>query len=84
MGLANLLPLGRYYPIPRKLNANLAELIDKCVGSQIWVLMNGGKGAYRSRGYFKDKSRFRLTHLEFVGKLIGFDDYVSMCSFRPA
>ncbi|KAJ4301237.1 RNA-binding protein lsm5 [Kalmusia sp. IMI 367209] len=34
------------------------ELIDKCVGSQIWVIMNGGK--------------------EFVGKLIGFDDYVNM------
>ncbi|KAF2280710.1 LSM-domain-containing protein [Westerdykella ornata] len=34
------------------------ELIDKCVGSKIWVLMNGGK--------------------EFVGKLLGFDDYVNM------
>ncbi|PVI00375.1 LSM-domain-containing protein [Periconia macrospinosa] len=43
MGLENLLPL---------------ELIDKCVGSNIWVIMNGGK--------------------EFVGKLIGFDDYVNM------
>ena len=43
MPLENILPL---------------ELIDKCVGSQIWVLMNGGK--------------------EFVGKLIGFDDYVNM------
>ncbi|KAF2749470.1 LSM-domain-containing protein [Sporormia fimetaria CBS 119925] len=32
------------------------ELIDKCVGSKIWVLMNG----------------------EFVGKLLGFDDYVNM------
>ncbi|KAF2242675.1 LSM-domain-containing protein [Trematosphaeria pertusa] len=43
MSLENLLPL---------------ELIDKCVGSQIWVIMNSGK--------------------EFVGKLIGFDDYVNM------
>ncbi|CAI6341557.1 unnamed protein product [Periconia digitata] len=43
MALENLLPL---------------ELIDKCVGSKIWVIMNGGK--------------------EFVGKLIGFDDYVNM------
>ena len=43
MSLENLLPL---------------ELIDKCVGSQIWVIMNGGK--------------------EFIGKLVGFDDYVNM------
>ncbi|KAF2684838.1 LSM-domain-containing protein [Lentithecium fluviatile CBS 122367] len=43
MVLDNLLPL---------------ELIDKCVGSRIWIIMNGGK--------------------EFVGKLIGFDDYVNM------
>ncbi|OAL53323.1 U6 snRNA-associated Sm-like protein-like protein LSm5 [Pyrenochaeta sp. DS3sAY3a] len=43
MSLENLLPL---------------ELIDKCVGSQIWVIMNGGK--------------------EFVGTLVGFDDYVNM------
>ncbi|KAF2644295.1 LSM-domain-containing protein [Massarina eburnea CBS 473.64] len=43
MSVDNLLPL---------------ELIDKCVGSQIWILMNGGK--------------------EFVGTLIGFDDYVNM------
>ncbi|KAF1954020.1 LSM-domain-containing protein [Byssothecium circinans] len=34
------------------------ELIDKCVGSQIWVIMSTGK--------------------EFLGKLIGFDDYVNM------
>ncbi|KAF2710277.1 LSM-domain-containing protein [Pleomassaria siparia CBS 279.74] len=41
--LENLLPL---------------ELIDKCVGSQIWVIMDTGK--------------------EFIGKLLGFDDYVNM------
>ncbi|KAF1974002.1 U6 snRNA-associated Sm-like protein-like protein LSm5 [Bimuria novae-zelandiae CBS 107.79] len=34
------------------------ELVDKCVGSQIWIIMN--------------------NHKEFVGKLIGFDDYVNM------
>ncbi|KAK3197273.1 hypothetical protein GRF29_1536g1243102 [Pseudopithomyces chartarum] len=33
------------------------ELVDKCVGSQIWIIMNNQK--------------------EFVGTLIGFDDYVT-------
>ncbi|KAI8912843.1 ribonucleoprotein LSM domain-containing protein, partial [Gorgonomyces haynaldii] len=34
------------------------ELIDKCIGSQIWVLMK--------------------TNKEFVGTLVGFDDFVNM------
>merc|ERR1711939_856504 len=34
------------------------ELLDKCIGSQIWVVMK--------------------TEREFVGKLLGFDDYVNM------
>ncbi|KAJ1731976.1 RNA-binding protein lsm5 [Coemansia biformis] len=34
------------------------ELIDKCIGSRIWVKMK--------------------TEKEFVGKLLGFDDYVNM------
>ncbi|KAJ2076774.1 RNA-binding protein lsm5 [Coemansia sp. RSA 988] len=34
------------------------ELIDKCVGSRIWVLMKSDK--------------------EFVGTLLGFDDFVNM------
>ncbi|KAH3686510.1 hypothetical protein WICPIJ_002011 [Wickerhamomyces pijperi] len=34
------------------------ELIDKCIGSRIWVLLSGDK--------------------EFVGTLIGFDDFVNM------
>ncbi|EEB06284.1 U6 snRNP-associated protein Lsm5 [Schizosaccharomyces japonicus yFS275] len=34
------------------------ELIDKCIGSNLWVIMKGEK--------------------EFVGTLVGFDDYVNM------
>ncbi|KAJ2093455.1 RNA-binding protein lsm5 [Coemansia sp. RSA 1813] len=34
------------------------ELIDKCIGSRIWVIMKSEK--------------------EFVGTLLGFDDYVNM------
>ncbi|KAJ3329304.1 RNA-binding protein lsm5 [Blyttiomyces sp. JEL0837] len=34
------------------------ELVDKCIGSRIWVLMKNEK--------------------EFVGTLLGFDDYVNM------
>ncbi len=34
------------------------ELIDKCTGSRIWVILKSKK--------------------EFVGTLLGFDDYVSM------
>ncbi|KAF1358119.1 LSM-domain-containing protein [Lizonia empirigonia] len=53
MSLENLLPL---------------ELIDKCVGSQIWVIMNGGKGRVESCHPWR----------KFTGKLVGFDDYVNM------
>ncbi|WFD47102.1 RNA-binding protein lsm5 [Malassezia furfur] len=34
------------------------ELVDRCIGSNIWVVMK--------------------TQREFVGKLLGFDDYVNM------
>ncbi|WBW71883.1 Lsm2-8 complex subunit Lsm5 [Schizosaccharomyces osmophilus] len=34
------------------------ELIDKCVGSNLWVIMKGER--------------------EFVGTLVGFDDYVNI------
>ncbi|KKF93627.1 U6 snRNA-associated Sm-like protein LSm5 [Ceratocystis platani] len=40
------------------------ELIDKCVGSRIWVIMKGDKA-------------LRLS-AEFAGTLMGFDDYVNM------
>ncbi|KAJ2847359.1 hypothetical protein GGI22_006001 [Coemansia erecta] len=38
--------------------APLSPLIDKCIGSRIWVIMKSEK--------------------EFVGTLLGFDDYVNM------
>ncbi|KAI8607716.1 hypothetical protein BC830DRAFT_1157986 [Chytriomyces sp. MP71] len=34
------------------------ELVDRCIGSRIWVVMKSEK--------------------EFVGTLLGFDDYVNM------
>ncbi|ESW99454.1 hypothetical protein KL921_001723 [Ogataea angusta] len=34
------------------------ELIDKCIGSKIWILLT--------------------TDQEFVGKLVGFDDFVNV------
>ncbi|GKT40714.1 putative ubiquitin carboxyl-terminal hydrolase 3 [Colletotrichum spaethianum] len=37
------------------------ELIDKCVGSRIWVVMKGDK----------------VGRTEFSGTLLGFDDYAS-------
>lgn len=47
--MAALLPLGTVFN---------PELIDKCIGSSIWVIMKEEK--------------------EFVGTLVGFDDYVNM------
>jgi len=45
MSLENLLPLGQHHAAVSRYRTNLStELIDKCVGSQIWVIMNGGKG----------------------------------------
>ena len=40
------------------------ELVDRCIGSSIWVVMKGQR--------------------EFVGKLLGFDDYVSTEQAEPA
>lgn len=39
------------------------ELVDRCIGSSIWVLMKNDR--------------------EFVGTLMGFDDYVSEYSRNP-
>jgi hypothetical protein len=51
MSLENLLPLGKMDLRRAGLaSANQLELIDKCVGSQIWVIMNGGKGMMLSNG----------------------------------
>jgi hypothetical protein len=49
------------------------ELIDKCVGSKIWVVMKGDKGM-SSRALLIP---YHLTSAEFSGTLLGFDDYVS-------
>lgn len=46
---SQLLPLGMCYtPHILNLDANPTnlELIDKCVGSRIWVVMKGDKGIY--------------------------------------
>lgn len=37
--------------------ATLKELIDKCIGSRLWIILKAKK--------------------EFIGTLLGFDDYVS-------
>ncbi|KAG4439358.1 RNA-binding protein lsm5 [Cadophora sp. M221] len=50
------------------------ELIDKCVGSKIWVVMKGDKGI----SLFKLFLVPPLTCPEFSGTLLGFDDYVNM------
>jgi len=57
--------------------ANLGlELIDKCVGSRIWVVMKGDKGMLGHAS--KKKMNIWLTlGVEFSGTLVGFDDYVS-------
>lgn len=58
------------------------ELIDKCVGSKIWVVMKGDKGT-RSLGPYLPHRLYTVarTHTlnptEFAGTLLGFDDYVS-------
>ncbi|KAH8781581.1 hypothetical protein F5882DRAFT_145365 [Hyaloscypha sp. PMI_1271] len=51
------------------------ELIDKCVGSKIWVVMKGDKGSS-----FLPSVSATLPDLsaEFSGTLLGFDDYVNM------
>ncbi|KAL5121936.1 RNA-binding protein lsm5 [Pleosporales sp. CAS-2024a] len=48
MALENLLPL---------------ELIDKCVGSQIWVIMNGGKEFTGKLVGFDDYVNMVLEHV---------------------
>ncbi|KAK3403559.1 putative U6 SNRNA-associated SM-LIKE protein LSM5 [Sordaria brevicollis] len=45
------------------------ELIDKCVGSRIWVVMKGDKGTSCHPSY---------PYSKFAGTLVGFDDYVNM------
>lgn len=55
----------------------MTELVDKCVGSRIWVIMKGDRGTY---ALSHQGSRLPLTHVtsEFSGTLLGFDDYVNI------
>lgn len=59
-------------------------MIDKCIGSRLWVIM---KGCVRALCRFRFLcARHRLTRVllrccrdkELVGTLRGFDDYVNM------
>lgn len=56
-----MLPLGTSRPGWNFWHANVAsstELIDRCIGAKIWIILK--------------------TKKEFVGTLLGFDEYVSM------
>lgn len=52
------------------------ELIDRCVGSPIWVIMKGDKG--RQRIVHSPSATVLTMYAEFSGTLQGFDDFVSM------
>ncbi|KAI9664996.1 MAG: RNA-binding protein lsm5 [Bathelium mastoideum] len=52
------------------------ELIDKCVGSRIWVVMKGEKGFTDLLHTYKRTTAD--VEAEFSGTLLGFDDYVNM------
>ncbi|OAA40353.1 Like-Sm ribonucleoprotein (LSM) domain protein [Metarhizium rileyi] len=59
------------------------ELIDKCVGSRLWVIMKGDKGTCLHYSLsLESASLIRREELtkgaEFSGTLVGFDDYVNM------
>ncbi|KAJ2517700.1 ubiquitin-specific protease ubp1 [Coemansia sp. RSA 1939] len=59
--MENAVPLSPVMPaqdLPLRSERRLSSLIDKCIGSRIWVVMKSEK--------------------EFVGTLLGFDDYVNM------
>ena len=55
------------------------ELIDKCVGSRIWVIMKGDKGSYGiyQRSHLHCPARPNAHIVELSGTLSGFDDFVS-------
>lgn len=58
----------------------ILELIDKCVGSRIWVIMKGDKGSVNP---IFSTTADTDSALEFSGTLLGFDDYVSKSFFQP-
>ena len=63
------------YPPP-----TTTELIDKCVGSRIWVVMKGDKGNSNTKSLPRvqgGSANVPTLFPEFAGTLLGFDDYVS-------
>ncbi|TVY38787.1 U6 snRNA-associated Sm-like protein LSm5 [Lachnellula cervina] len=54
------------------------ELIDKCVGSKIWVVMKGEKGMLHLLQSHQVGTLTQTLWIEFSGTLMGFDDYVNM------
>ncbi|VDO27597.1 unnamed protein product [Brugia timori] len=66
------------------------ELVDKCIGSRIWVIMKGEKEIVGTLTGFDDYVNMVLEdvveyentvdgkRVEIVGTLTGFDDYVNM------
>ena len=75
---SQLLPLGAFFMVLTfsfSLTA-LPELIDKCVGSKIWVVMKGDKGKLPFAIRIPADTEWAR---EFSGTLLGFDDYVSKC-----
>ncbi|TVY15259.1 U6 snRNA-associated Sm-like protein LSm5 [Lachnellula arida] len=54
------------------------ELIDKCVGSKIWVVMKGEKGMLHLLEAIMSVQLTQTLCTEFSGTLMGFDDYVNM------
>ncbi len=56
------------------------ELVDKCVGSNIWVVMQDDKGMMIIL-IFEQEAEVDFNRifdgLEFSGTLVGFDDFVS-------
>ena len=83
MMASQLLPLGRSYGCVSGflLLTTMIELIDKCVGSRIWVVMKGDKGNSLVQVTVCKDCPYSVSQIaEFAGTLLGFDDYVSMCS----
>jgi hypothetical protein len=54
------------------------ELIDRCVGHPIWVIMKGDKGEGRAYRPLRSWVQTLIKPEEFSGNLLGFDDFVSM------
>ena len=52
------------------------ELVDRCIGSKLWVIMKSGRSF--SAGGSVLANQPLIAEREFVGTLIGFDDYVNM------